>query len=275
MVWLSWVGVAAACEPITASAFVATLTEAESAFAALDIEGFLAQSEAAREQLPCLVDIAPPGLAAQIHRVEGLRAFGERSVDAVRYFAAARSIEPAYTFPVDVAPAGSPLLDDYFALNMESHQREPVPAASDGAVSFDGAAQSLRPTAWPTLFQWVDAGGVVRVTAYVRVGDVLPVYPALVPPVVSSSTGSNPPPTSSTVTRVRPAWPLAVGAGAAALGAAGLYAGAAGSRAAWSDPATPDARLDPLKHRTNALVVASGVSAVAAVGLGVGWAVSW
>ena len=262
--------VASGCEPTSVAAVEIALTEAEAAFAGLDIEGFLAQSEAVRELLPCLVEPASAALAAHVLRVEGVRAFGERSVDAVRWFAAARAIDPVYRYSDSIAPQGSPLLDDYYAMEVAAGGEAPLPAPLTGVVRVDGVDGAPRPTAWPALVQWIDGDGRVAWTVLVRHGEPLPVYPLAPAPLVAAEAGAAAP----VVTAARGRW-LGVGAGAAAVATAGLYAGAALTRRTWNDPATPDAQLDALKARTNGLVVASGVTGAVAVGLGVGVAARW
>jgi len=76
-------------------------------------------------------------------------------------------------------------------------------------------------------------------------------------------------PASSTVVRRGPdGWALA-GAGGAILAAGALYFLADRSADAYWDPATPIEDLEPLRRRTNALVIASAGAGTAAVGTGV------
>lgn len=229
----------------------AWLAEAEEAFADLDIERFLARSDRVRAALPCVDRVLPSRVAARLHRSEGLRRFGERRVDSVRSFAAARALEPDYVFDPHLVPPGNPILDDYAAMDLSAADPERLPLPERGALYVDGVRTRHRARAWPAVVQLVEAGDAATLTAWVEHHQEVPSYPA-----------------RSTWTPPRRRLALATGVVAASAGAA--WVGAQLSHAAWDDLG-----LDHLRHRTNGFTVAAGVAGVAAAGLGTALVVTW
>ncbi len=262
-----------ACDPVAPAALDAELAEAEVSFAALDIEGFLARSDAVRAAVGCLSAVPTPVQVARLHRVEGLRRFGDRELSAVGWLAAARSADPAFTWPPEVAPPGSPLAADSVAVDLASGTTTPLPEPLEGALWVDGAATRDRPAAWPSLVQWVGPDGAVRFTVWGPPDTAVPEYPAVIPPPPPPA--PEPPPPPPLVTRRSARVPLLVATASTAVVTGAVYGAGAWSRATWADPTTPDAELPGLKARTNALAVGSVLGAAATLGLGVGLAVSW
>jgi hypothetical protein len=217
----------------------------------LDDAGFVVAVGAVGVLVPCLSDSASEPIAAALHRVNGLHAFVRQDVDAaVRSFAAARALEPDHGFPEGLFGEQHPLWTDYFALELASVVRRPIGAPRAGVVQLDGAPSLMRAPDLPVLFQRLDESGDVMVTRYVGPGESLPEYDAL---------------------RIRSQFepPLLVAAISGVVAGGALLAGAAGSRAAYdrTDGGTRagQAQLDPLRARTNGLLV--GGAATTSFGL--------
>lgn len=169
---------AADCERATLGTDVlATLDAAEAAYARVDVEAFEAAVVQARAEVSCLQEAVTPAVAAQLHRLEGLSAFVEDARDrAVTAFAAARSLEPDYSFPSTVVPPGNPVIDQYLARPATS-ATERLPPPADGKLRLDGRPGEDRPLELPVLLQVIDPEGRPGVTAYLWPGDALPYTP--------------------------------------------------------------------------------------------------
>jgi hypothetical protein len=168
---------ASSCEePASAEQLQGLLEEAERAFLELHIETFLARTDEVRARLPCLAEIPPPALVARIHRNEGLRLFGERDVDSVRAFAAARALEPDFHFPADMVPTDSPILTDWAAMQLDTGWSVLLPEPAQGTLFVDGSATRVLPRAWPALVQLVDDSDSPQLSVYLTHEDPLPNY---------------------------------------------------------------------------------------------------
>lgn len=260
--------------------------DAETAFGALNIQEFIARSDDIRgEILPCMAEPVTRSMAAQVHRLEGLRAFGERDMFAIHAFAAARSIEPQYRFPSTLVPHESPVYDDYTAMDIEAGRFQTLATPAVGAFRFDGSTGDQRPLSWPSLFQHIDDGGAVIATYYLRGKDPMPDYEIWVEPEpepeapMALVTAASPvpilppPPVRKTFGDAHPA--LVVAAGASAVTAIGLFSAAGVTHQTWADPITPDRQTEVLRKRSNALTVASGLAGLTSVGFGAVVAVTW
>ena len=280
MVVSLWLAQARAAEcpggPLGPSELAALLDEADAAFVELEIPTFIALSDRVRSSIPCLDAPAGPALVARLHRTEGLRLFGERNVDAVRVFAAARSVEPDYVFPSDVVPSGSPILDDYSAMDLDAGEIEVLPEPLAGSVWVDGRETRERPLAWPTLVQIVASDGhTVDLSVYLRHDAPAPLYPAAPVFVPEPEALIVVPPAPVAIVRRSTRVPLMVAAGTSAALGGVLYGAAWATRSSWIDPETPDAELPRLRARTNGLAIASAASGTAMLGLGTALAFTW
>jgi hypothetical protein len=254
LLWAATAG--AACPaPVPSTALAAHIDEAEASFAAHDPERFAEQSTAARADLECLAEALPRPTAADQHRLVGLAAFVARDADlAVRSFASARALEPAWTFPESLVPAGHPIRDDYASMDPASSPTAPVLPSRGGRVEIDGGTATTRPLDRPVVFQRFDASGAVVMTHWVAPGEALPAYDVRRP--------------RDPATR-----PLAYGAAGAGVVGIGLLVGARLSLAGYDgiDAGTPagQAALDPARNRTNALLGASAGAGGAAIAAGI------
>lgn len=256
---LSLAASAADCpERIPPAEIAGLLDEAEQAFTELHIDAFIDSTDAVRQALPCLGEVADSRLVARIHRNEGLRLFGERHVDAVRAFAAARSLEPDFAFPPEMVPHDSPILADWTAMALDAGHSELLPEPLTGTLFVDGRATLSVPRAWPALVQLVPADAAAPAfSVYLRHDSPPPEYP------------------SERLQRRRSMRiPLMIATGATALTAATAYGGAWSSRVAW-DNTEDDQRLDVLRARTNALTGASVVAGLASVASGAALVLVW
>ena len=175
---LGWMGGAAAAESVCAaridpSAWITTLTQAESAFAELNQAGFETLLAAASQDLRCLSAPVSPEVAARYHRLIGLDEFVRRDEERARLaFAAARAVDPLGALPSALLPPG------HVARALSES------ASSPGAVTelwlphehtfwFDGVAGTARPADRDTLLQ-VEAEGALTISAHLTPSDPLP-----------------------------------------------------------------------------------------------------
>lgn len=252
---------AAECPERHSSAdLMAALDSAESAYTKLEVDQFKAGTDRARTLLPCISEPLIKPHIARLHRFEGLRGFVDRDPAlSVSAFAAARSIEPGYTFPEALVPLGNPIREEYTAADLSTGTFDTVPQPAEGALRINGDITTERPTGWPAVVQLIDASGAVTETAYVRPDDPLPRY----------KPGELPKPKGS-----GPNVPLLGGAGAAAIGAVVFAALGAGARGryndAFDDPSATIDDVDGLRSSANTMTTVGLAFGVGAAGLGAG-----
>lgn len=154
-----------------------SMDKAEKAYGSLDLDGFMGSSDLLRTDLPCLGEPMTRVVAERIHRIEGLRGYldGDRRA-ASQSFAAARALDPDYSFPDTLVPAGYPEFELYNALDLTLGSTSKVDPMIDGYVLLDGKVGNDRPTDWPTIVQVINEDGDVVVTKYVRPGEPMPSY---------------------------------------------------------------------------------------------------
>jgi len=261
---IGWALAAECPEPASTVSLGATLDRAEASYGDLDLDAFDEAVDSLRAQVPCLDEVVPSPLVASVHRFEGLKAFVDGAPDrSRRAFAAARSLEPAYRFPRSVVPEGNPVLDDYEAMDPEADgATATVAAPAVGSFRFDGRVGAQRPTQFPTLYQRLGGDGEVVASAYLWPSMPLPPYEV----APASPEGSEGLSQGARVARIG----LLAGAGAAAVTSGVLYGLAAQQHARFDDPSTPYVELESARRATNTLAAGSGVSALVAVGAGVG-----
>lgn len=280
---LTLAAAALAAEPCSATAadVTETIESAQRALENLDPDRFVAETDRLDALLPCLAEPLGRHLAAEIHRTKGIRAVSERDAAASRYFAAARSLEPAYKLPSTLIPEGHPVRTAYAAQDVTKGTFEPVPAPAEGTLTLDAGQTLYRPTTWPTIAQLLAADGSVRFTAYLEPTTALPDYPILtaapapVPadPVPAVPTPAPPGPVPPPPSAGAPRAPLGVAA-LAGTALTGLLVGLAGAaEARFEDLETPDDELPGLRSRANSLVVASAFTGAASLGFGVAFVV--
>jgi hypothetical protein len=269
------------CPALTLGSSLRTAAEeAQAAFGATKVPEFQAAIAQLDALVPCLMEPVDPELAALVHRMRGLGAFIERDQDRARQaFAAARVLEPDYSWPEELIPWGHPLLGMYQAQSVDDAAFETVPPPGSGWVYMDGRPSEPRPIEWPTILQVSDAEGAVQLSSYLWPGDSLPEYSVdlvtstVVPAPVPTQTDEPALPVTvaatSTTVRTGPRPALLAAAGGAAVASGVLYALAARSQDQYWDPATPHADLDVARGRTNGLVLASAGAAGLALGSGV------
>jgi hypothetical protein len=156
-------------------------------------------------------------------------------------------------------PAGHVVRQLYGSATGSSRTIEPTPPA-EGSLWFDG--DPARPVDRPTLALWLRADGSVATSAYLWPQDALFAYPTRSAPAVAVAA-----PRARTG---RPSRWLAIAAGGAVAAGAATYVLAARSHDAFWDPTTPDAEVEGLRARTNALFVASMSLGGVALGAGAG-----
>ncbi len=250
-----FLGVASAeCFEADADYLRALLDDSETYLADFRPAAFQEAMATVTEQLPCTTEAISPGLAAQLHRLKGIEAYGERDTAlAHAAFAAAWSADPEYRFPETILPPSHPILDVYNGAAAHKPEPAPLPETPGAFVWIDGKDALTIDTARASLLQVFTPEGEVLSTHWLKPGDPLP--PSLL--ILGEA------PVRRDLDR-----PLMISTGTAAVVAGGLYAGAALTHRRYEDQDTPDSSLDTLRRRNNALLVASGSLGVVALGTG-------
>ncbi|MCK6506750.1 hypothetical protein L6R53_25835 [Myxococcota bacterium] len=255
----AWSSAAAAqcVDSATTAALVVVLEDAEAAYGRLELEAFQSATDEAASMIPCLEAVVPRATAARYHRVQGLRAWLVRDEErAQQTFLAARLIERAYRFPVELVPEEHPTRQAYMAMALDQVVTEPVAVPEGASLVVDGRETGERPVNLPALLQLVDGEGALRWSVYADPGTALPPWPL---DLVAEP-------------QARDRWraPLILGSVGAAV-VSGTLVGLAGSAAQrYADPATPVDQLDGLRARTNGLLVGASVAGGVAAGAAVG-----
>ncbi|MCB9669647.1 MAG: hypothetical protein H6734_25100 [Alphaproteobacteria bacterium] len=251
----------AACpEPRSNNDLVVALEDATAAFGKLEIDAFNKAAEEASAILVCLDEPISRPSAAEYHRVMGIQLFLSRNSPAAqKSFAAARSVEPDYTFPTDLVPEGNPIRDDYTAVDPQLGPMEMATNPKSGSIRLNGSRSLNRARPLPVIFQLLDGRGAVTQTVLVGPDTDLPSYelegPATNEPRPPKEAGAG------------PSKPLLFGAVGAAVVAAGLYGGALATKGSFNGATDPSV-LAGKQKTANSLVITSGVLGAVAVGSG-------
>ncbi len=276
--------------PASPQAIGAQLDEALAAFGEMDVDRFVASHRQATQAIGCADAPIDAGLAAEIHRVQGMAAFIARDADGARdRFRAAVAADSQITIPEDVVAPAHPmavLFEDARAAGAGERALLLLPGHLKARV--DGVDSATRPADRPMLLQLLDAeSGSLRLTEYLQSGDEIPAVAPLAtegvavpdedPPLPVDQPVGKPPvelPVAPPPTR-RAAAPVAMfaGAGVAAIAGAVLYGTALQSRSEHAS-ATSAEQADYWRGRTNRLGTASAVAGGVAVAAGVGGVVS-
>ncbi|MBT3219912.1 MAG: hypothetical protein HN348_12555 [Proteobacteria bacterium] len=158
------------------------IAEAEAEYPKMDAGDFEPASRELLKTLECLEDVLQPQTAAAIHRIMGLRAkvVDDDTGKARITFAAARRLDPQYTFPEEIlGPSDPELINDYNAVPTNSFATENLRPPLDGKISMDGKGGDNRIVNWPTIYQLVDKKGIVEETFYLTPELRTPYYNAI------------------------------------------------------------------------------------------------
>lgn len=260
MTWLIFSVAFADC-PLDLAGLQTYLDSAEQAFRDHDVETFQKVAEAVSLDLPCLSEPVTPGLAARVHRLQGLvRFINDQNEGATQCFAACRSAGGDELTLQGLLPSAHTAHELFERMSPETIERESVPAPRTGALSFDGTLCNERPRSVPTVMQVFDDNGVVLVTGVLQTTDPLLPYE----PVRTRKKGPN-------VKLLATAGGLAAASGA-------MWGAASMSRARFmSEDGTQGylkSDLEAHQSRTNTLATASLVTAGLAL-TGTGLAFAW
>ncbi len=237
----------------------------------VDIDAFKAHADQAMAAVPCVTDSFNKHMAAELHRLQGLRrAIDGEKVRSAQAFAAARTLEPAYAFPLTMVPEGSPVVGDYQTLPIDTGASAAVPVPATGSLLFDSRSGGERPQHWPTLVQLLDGDGAVAQTAYLWPDDPMIAYEAS-----ALAPLPDPDPQPKPKDRRSLGAPLLGGAIAAGVASGALYGISASNKAKWRDPTTPNAEIETLQGSINSTAAGSVGAGVLALGLGVTAVVVW
>jgi len=255
----------AACPtPSTAVDVIEAAEQSVAKYEAADLQGFMDTTSNLESLLPCLQEPLPRNVAANVHRMMGLRAFVDRKPDkSESAFGAARVIEPSYRFPETMIPPGHPIMTNYEALDIAEVPTKVVPDPEGGYFQFDGRPGTERPVNLPTVAQLFNGDGAVEVTAYLWPAEGMFDYTVGTPASAPGTIIIDPTPKG-------PNLPLAIASGGAAVTAGVMYGIAASAASKFNSPGTPYADGPKLQTQTNTFLLASGGAGVIAVGLGVG-----
>lgn len=253
--------------------FLQANREGEKAYAAMDLTALLKQAGLAREEiLPCIKQPLTPKQAAAFHRLMAFEAFTYHNYKrVVSEFRAARTLEPGYAIPPEVADGDHPLLQHYEdALKAPDGELESIYAPAEGRVFVGGVPSAPRRKLVPAIVQ-VYAGADVASwveTKYVQPGETLPVWGKNVFGMTLKDLGVD----------TQPGWqkpmPWYISAGVSAALSAVFYGLAMYEKNQFEDRATPDGELSGHRDRANgfgATAAATAGLAVVFTGVGVGF----
>lgn len=151
-------------------------SDAETAFASLDVEGFRAALSTAATALPCVDGVLSPSEAAAIHRLEGVRLYTLGAQDsALRSLQQARILAPLGQIEGEAIAPGTPL-----ARLWDQAERStappwiPIDAPEGLRVRVDGIPTRARPATVPSVVQLTSPTGRVLWTSYVPAMATLP-----------------------------------------------------------------------------------------------------
>ncbi len=226
----------------------------------LNIDAFRTQTDAIQGVLECVSEPVSASIIAKLHRVNAMRAFGERASLVAEMFAAARRLEPDYSLPPSIAQKGNPLNDAYIQIDIGQRETMQIRKPTSGSVVLDGEVTLDRAAEWPAFAQVFDAEDAVVATAYVLPDEPLPVYPG-----------------SSGVIGKQLRTPLLATAATSGVASAVLYGLAAGRAARYHnlEDRVPNEELEALRQRINTGVAASIATGTLAASAGVALVVVW
>ena len=139
----------------------AQLERADSAYEALDVDGFVGALQEIGMTLPCLGEPVSPTLAAHYHRTQAMQLWSNGDEEAaIPLLLAARSLEPEFSFPEGRFPEGYPMVNAYAEMepSLETQNRPP---RGNFLIYFDGSPTNARPKARSTLMQQVADNHVI------------------------------------------------------------------------------------------------------------------
>ncbi len=161
---------------VPVSTLEAALAGAEAAWG-IDEPAFRRGVEAGRAALACAAGPLSPDTAARVHRVEGLMAFLDRDTGRVASaFAAARALDPSYTFPEAMIGARNPVRVAYDAAPPSGGTRPVPPPARRVTLWVDGEPVRARPDARAAIVQVQVADAPMGASVWVLPDDPLPDY---------------------------------------------------------------------------------------------------
>lgn len=235
--------------PVSEVDLKALIAGAQTSFSQLDAAGFQADVDQISSLLPCVETGLSPEIIASYHQLQGFRAFVSRDVERSRAaLTAARRTLPGISLPPGLLPETHPLSIAWAAIALDSIPTTPLPDVR-GRLLLDGSPAVERPSTVPTLLQWEDAKGQIRLTSYLWPEEPLP---AMLLPDPRRPFRA----------------PLAITAGLGAVATGLLYYGASQSADQFWDPATPNAELPGLQQRVNLLT--GGMIGAGGLGLAAG-----
>ena len=225
----------------------ALLRSQEISFESLELDSFQVSFSQMQGQLSCVNERISTADAARIHRMTGIALFTEKKNDqAARAFAAARLLDPAWTFPASI-PEGIALRKVWEG-SLAEQKTDVVAIGLPGNWVVDGVVSTRRPSGWPALLQ-EERRGAIYSTQYLPPGQ----QPAQATPPRSPATT-----------------PLAIAAGATALGGITTLVIAGINHGSFDNERHTAGELAELQTRTNSFGGTGVGLGLLAVGLGVG-----
>ena len=208
-------------------------SQADTAFTAMDDQGFLAALESIQASVACLGEPITPSTAAAVHRAQALAAFLDQDdPGSMRCFRAAIGADPAHSLALDLAPPGSELAMTYERARAQDDPGYTLLVADDGAaLLLDGTSSARKPDGLPVVVQLLDRRGQVNWSGYLQPDDPWPegVHPA---PLTYAEPAER---RWSALDLGELPVPRIAGAGALAVTAVALGVRAVGKGATWRD----------------------------------------
>lgn len=161
----------------TAADLSASLDSAETAYTAMQLQQFVVAMRTTDTIAACLTERPSRAAIARLHRMHGLDAFARAPERARWAFVAARSIEPQYSFPESLVPAGHPVAEAFARATPSGESGSDVSLSTGARLFLDGSEAAERMPDRSALAQIVRDDGVVTASAYLWPDE--PLFPEL------------------------------------------------------------------------------------------------
>lgn len=168
---------AAPCEaPSSRAAVGLALSDAQAAFAEMDIDRFNAGFERTAGMLPCLADPLQPGDVARVHALHAMAALRDMNDEAgVNAWRAVLAADPTYLLDEGLAPPGHPLRVQFdVARSLVGDSTRALADPSPDAWWVDGGPRVEAPTDRPFFVQRVTPARRAAWTAWIAGGAAWP-----------------------------------------------------------------------------------------------------
>jgi hypothetical protein len=166
---------AAPCETATTEADVqAGIDAGLAAFSAMEPDAMAVAETQTLQAVSCLGAVLPPPAAARVHGLVGMAAFVAQDADReLSALAAARAVDPGFTWPEETVPAGHALRKDLAAAATPA-PGQPLELDKGLTAWSDGVEATVVPPGRPALLQVGASTDDLSASAWRMPGDPLP-----------------------------------------------------------------------------------------------------